>query len=183
MAVIIGGNRAVTIQCRWNLTSIADQNNDTRLRNHESIAKLILNSWKTSLRWRETSTISDPPFPPSHQYFQHIFFYDLSFIKNYEKCYYSIRHGVLATTKGKTGRRIDSWRLPDISAEKFATGVSRRTGVEEKGNGGEGAYTDRVNGRRSAVRSSPPPPRTREKSTFFRRSIRGEPSGDRVSEG
>lgn len=40
MQRVIGGYRAVTIQCRWNLTSIAYRNNDTRLRNRE----FILNS-------------------------------------------------------------------------------------------------------------------------------------------
>lgn len=80
-------------------------------------------------------------------------------VMRYEKCY-SIRHGVLPTTKGKTGRRIDTWRLPDISAEKCCNGGGQADGGRRKEQ--QGRHAGRVNGRRSAVR----PPRARKVNVF-----------------
>lgn len=103
-AAIIDGYRAVTIQCRWNLTSIADQNNDTRLRNHESIAELISNSWGMKRAMPTPlciiSNISIAFFHPI-----------ITLSRRDEKCFCRTSGTLLPTTKGKTGHEIDIRRI------------------------------------------------------------------------
>lgn len=133
-AAIIGGYRAVTTQCRWNLTLIADQNNDTRLRNHESIIELILNSWRTVKR------VSPTPSTSLQQYFPHVFGCAITCYasRRDEKCFCRASDMVLPTMKGKTGHEIDTWRLPDISAEKCCKGVGKIGRGRRKRAGGRG---------------------------------------------
>lgn len=84
---------------------------------------------------------------------------------------------ILPTTKGKTGREIDIRRLPDIhKCGKVLQRGGQTGGGGRRGDAGSRRRTAPPSRERERVRA-------REKSTFFRRSIRGEPSGDRVSEG
>lgn len=76
-----------------------------------------------------------------------------------EKCFYRASDVVLPTTKGKTGREIDTWRLPDISAEKccnggWASGHAGDRRKKERRGEGEGA-------RVASTKESLPSPRAR----------------------
>lgn len=105
-SAIIGGYRAITIQCRWNLTSIADQNNDTRLRNpSESIVGLVSNSRGIG------PSVDRYRSPRDRQRFHFTFDSDSSRATHRgrdEKCFYRASDAILPTMKGKTGREIDS---------------------------------------------------------------------------